>query len=534
MTSPTPMASPTPTADGHLLSADGISKHYEGVTALDDVALHVRPAEIHALIGGNGAGKSTLINILSGLTAADSGSVVLDGKPLQLRRASDALESGINTIHQELSLVPALTTLDNIFLGRELNARFLGLKVKLDRRKMAGRVHRLAAEFGLSPEDLRLPVGEFGALKKRVVEIVKALAFDARLLILDEPTSGLEEGEKLNLFEHMRRLRDKGVSLVWVTHHLEELYGLADRATVFRDGRRVGTVDIAETTVDDLLGMMFGIAAGEFGAMASAPAFSEDSDEVREEVLRLTDVNRSYVLRDISLTVRKGEILGITGLAGAGRTELARAIMGIDKIGGGTVHLKGKRVRFSDSSEAYKRGLAMLPEDRKQLGILPELSVAENISLSSLNRVSQLGFVLRNRDEVEQAEDYRRRLGIKTASVREKIRNLSGGNQQKAIVARCLNTSPDLLIFDEPTQGIDVSAKVEVHNLIREFVAKGGAAIVIASEIAELVELSHRIVVMKKGRIVGSVDNVHHALVTGQFESLKNRILAMSAGRTES
>lgn len=521
-------------ADGFLLSADGISKHYEGVTALAGVGLQVRPAEIHALLGGNGAGKSTLINILSGLTLPDSGTISLSGHQLELRRPSDALGNGINTIHQELSLVPDLTTLDNIFLGREINARFLGLNVKLDRRRMEERVRTLAAEFGLSQVDLKLPVGEFGALKKRVVEIVKALAFDTRLLILDEPTSGLEEEERLNLFEHMRRLREKGVSLIWVTHHLEELYGLADTATVFRDGRHVDTVNVSDTTVDDLLGMMFGIAAGEFGATTNPPALSETDEESREEVLRLTGVNRSYILRDISLTVRKGEVLGISGLAGAGRTELARAIMGIDKISSGSMHLNGKPVKFSHSSEAYHKGLAMLPEDRKQLGILPELSVAENISISSLNQVSQMGFVLKTRDEVSQAETYRLRLGIKTADVKEKIRNLSGGNQQKAIVARCLNTNPDLLIFDEPTQGIDVSAKVEVHNLIREFVANGGAAIVIASEIAELLELSHRVVIMKKGRLVGSVENVPHALVSGQFEAVKNRILAISAGRTES
>lgn len=521
-------------ADGFLLSADEISKHYEGVTALAGVGLQVRPAEIHALLGGNGAGKSTLINILSGLTLPDSGTISLSGHLLELRRPSDALGNGINTIHQELSLVPDLTTLDNIFLGREINARFLGLNVKLDRPRMEGRVRTLAAEFGLSQEDLKLPVGEFGALKKRVVEIVKALAFDTRLLILDEPTSGLEEEERLNLFEHMRRLREKGVSLIWVTHHLEELYGLADTATVFRDGRHVDTVNVSDTTVDDLLGMMFGIAAGEFGATTNPPALSETDEESREEVLRLTGVNRSYILRDISLTVRKGEVLGISGLAGAGRTELARAIMGIDKISSGSMYLNGKPVKFSHSSEAYDKGLAMLPEDRKQLGILPELSVAENISISSLNQVSQMGFLLKTRDEVLQAETYRLRLGIKTADVKEKIRNLSGGNQQKAIVARCLNTNPDLLIFDEPTQGIDVSAKVEVHNLIREFVANGGAAIVIASEIAELLELSHRVVIMKKGRLVGSVENVPHALVSGQLEAVKNRILAISAGRTES
>lgn len=516
-----------------LLDVEGVVKRYAGVTALAGVGLKVRPAEIHALLGGNGAGKSTLINVLSGVTIPDAGTIKLSGKELEIRRPSDALGYGITTIHQELSLVPALTTLDNIFLGREVNSRFLGLKVKLDRPEMEQRVSTLAAEFGLSQEDLRLPVGEFGALKKRAVEIVKALASDTRILILDEPTSGLEDEERLSLFEHMRNLRDRGVSLIWVTHHLEELIGLADTATVFRDGRDVGTVAMAGTTVDDLLGMMFGVASGEFGATTNPPPH-EVVEEAGEEVLRLANVSRSFVLKDISLTVRKGEILGISGLAGAGRTELARAIMGIDKMTSGSVHLKGRAIRLRDSNSAYQQGLAMLPEDRKQLGILPDFTIAENISISSLPRISRLGIMLQSRAEEEQAETYRRRLAIRTPSVKEKIRNLSGGNQQKVIVARCLNTNPALLIFDEPTQGIDVSAKVEVHNLIRDFVAAGGAAILIASEIGELVELSHRIVVMKKGRLVGGVDQVQQALAAGHLESTKNRILALSAGRTES
>jgi len=516
-----------------LLQVEGVAKRYQGVTALGGVGLQIRSAEIHALLGGNGAGKSTLINVLSGVTIPDTGTIELSGEELDIRRPSDALDYGITTIHQELSLVPALTALDNIFLGREVNSRFFGLNVKLDRHGMEERVHILAREFGLSREDLKLPVGEFGALKQRVVEIVKALAFDTRILILDEPTSGLEEEERLHLFEHMRTLRDRGVSLIWVTHHIEEVFGLADTATVFRDGRDVGTVTISDTTVDGLLGMMFGTAAGEFGAATSELAHTELVEEAGEEVLRLTNVSRSYVLRDISLAVRKGEILGISGLAGAGRTELARAIMGIDKITSGTMHLKGRPVRLRDSSAAYRQGLAMSPEDRKQLGILPDFSIAGNISIASLPSVSRLGFILKSRDEA-QAETYRRRLAIKTPSVKEKISNLSGGNQQKTIVARCLNTNPALLIFDEPTQGIDVSAKVEVRKLIREFVAAGGAAIVIISEISELIELSHRVLVMKKGRLVGAVDGLPQAVAAGQLETVKHKILALSAGRTES
>ncbi|MGY1809825.1 sugar ABC transporter ATP-binding protein [Blastococcus sp. SYSU D00669] len=511
-----------------LLEARDVVKRYQGVTALDGASLQVAPAEIHALLGGNGAGKSTLINILSGLTPADSGTILLDGEEVSFDRPSDAHAAGITTIHQELSLVPALTTLDNIFLGRETTSRAFGIGLKLDRRRMAERVASLAAEFGLTREDLALPVGEFGALKKRVVEIVKALVFDPRLLILDEPTSGLEEEEKHHLFGHMRRLRSRGVSLIWVTHHLEELFGLADAATVFRDGRTVGSLSMADATLDRLMSMMFGGAADEFGR---APVHHdlEDVDHAGEEVLRLEGVSRANVLRDIALQVRAGEIVGISGLAGAGRTELARVIMGLDRPSSGSIWLKGSPLKIRNASKAYRRGLAMVPEDRKQLGILADLSVAQNVAISNLASVSRLGFVVSRKAEAERGDTFRERLSIRTPDVRQPIGNLSGGNQQKAVVARCLNTEPALIIFDEPTQGIDVAAKVAVHNLIREFVASGGAAIVIASEVGELVELSHRVLVMRQGRIVGRVDRVPEALANGQLEQVKQRILSLSA-----
>lgn len=513
-----------------ILHVEGVTKRFQGVTALEGVSLTLGRAEIHALLGGNGAGKSTLINVLSGIVRPDAGTILLDGQEMDLRRPSDALDAGITTIHQELSLVPALTTLDNIFLGREISDK--RTKLTLDRRSMERKVEVLASEFGLSRQDLHLPIGEFGALKKRVVEIVKALAFDARVLILDEPTSGLETEERLNLFHHMQSLRNRGVSLIWVTHHLEELAGLADVATVFRDGRMVESVRMAATSVDTLLGLMFGTAAGEFGA-SSAPAITADllPEDVGGEVLGLRGINRGNVLKDISLQVRKGEVLGISGLAGAGRTELARAIMGLDRVTSGTITLNGKRVRIRGSSSAYRHGFAMLPEDRKQLGILADLSIAENISLSNLRSVSRFGFVIGRGAETELAESYRKRLAIRTAGVKERVGNLSGGNQQKAIVARCLNTGPALLIFDEPTQGIDVSAKVEVHKLIKEYVAGGGAAIVIASEIEELLELSHRVLVMKKGRLVGELKGLREAVAEGELPRIKNRILALSAGQ---
>jgi ABC-type sugar transport system ATPase subunit len=511
-----------------ILEARDVVKRFQGVTALDGASLQVAPAEIHALLGGNGAGKSTLINILSGILPADGGTILLDGDPLALSSPSDAHAAGITTIHQELSLVPALSTLDNIFLGRETRSRLFGIGLKLDRRRMADRVAPLAEEFGLTRADLALPVGEFGALKKRVVEIVKALVFDPRLLILDEPTSGLEDEEKGHLFGHMRRLKERGVSLIWVTHHLDELFGLADRATVFRDGRTVGTVPVPDTTLDRLMSMMFGGAADEFGR---SPVHHDvpDVDSAGVEVLRLEGVSRANVLRDISLEVRAGEIVGISGLAGAGRTELARVIMGLDKLSAGTVAIKGAPTKIRSASKAYRHGLAMVPEDRKQLGILADLSVAQNVSIANLAGVSRFGFVVSRKAEDERGDSFRKRLAIRTPDVRQRIGNLSGGNQQKAVVARCLNTEPALIIFDEPTQGVDVAAKVAVHTLIREFAASGGAAIVIASEVGELVELSHRVLVMRQGRIVGRVDRLPEALANGQLEQVKQRILSLSA-----
>jgi ABC-type sugar transport system ATPase subunit len=517
-----------PDATGPLLDARDVVKRFQGVTALDGAALQVAPSEIHALLGGNGAGKSTLINVLSGIFRPDNGTVTLDGQELHLRRPSDARDAGITTVFQELSLVPALTALDNIYLGREASAGVISAGVRLDRRTMAQRVVALAAEFGITEEDLSLPVGEFGALKKRVVEIVKALATQPRLLILDEPTSGLEDEEKQHLFGHMRRLRAQGVSLVWVTHHLEELEGLADTVTVYRDGANAGTVRMPDTSVDELVGLMFGAESAQLtGDVIPPPAVRED--ESSAEVLRLEGVTRGTVLRDISMSVRAGEVVGISGLAGAGRTELARVIMGLDRPSSGQIWVKGKLTRMRNPSAAYRKGLAMVPEDRKQLGILADLSVAQNISISNLAGVSRFGFIVNPKLEKERGETFRKRLRIRTPSVEERIGNLSGGNQQKAVVARCLNTDPALVVFDEPTQGVDVHAKVEVHNLIREFVESGGAAIVIASEVDELVDLSHRVLIMRQGRLVGQVDEVGAALAEGRGNQLKHRILTLSA-----
>jgi ribose transport system ATP-binding protein len=514
-----------------LLRVEDLVKHYPGVVALAGVSLQVRIGEIHALLGENGAGKSTLINVLSGITPPTSGAVFVDGEPVTLRRPRDAQDLGINTIHQELSLAPDLTVLQNIFLGREVKRGLFG-RGFLDERAMTARAREIAAEFLLSDSDLRSPVGELGALKQHVVEIVKALAFDARLVILDEPTSGLDDKERETLFDHMRRMRERGISVLWVTHRLDELYGLADTITVLRDGREVATTDTTRSTPDDLVRLMVGRRTTSLGALADSRIGRGNGDGARHEVLRLDGVGRRPVLHDISLTVRSGEIVGIAGVAGAGRTELARLILGADKIDAGTVYLNGNPVKIRHPQDAYRRGIAMVPEERKTLGILPDFSITKNITVSQLSRISTAKVVLNRRREGSVARQYIRDLGVKTNSARELIKNLSGGNQQKVVLARCLFTGPKLIVFDEPTQGVDVAAKVEVYRLIHQFVANGGAAIVISSEIPELLHVSDRILVMREGRIAGEVVPTGHggAAEEGAVEEADSaKIMALAA-----
>lgn len=514
-----------------LLRMTGISKRFQGVQALENVDLIVNKGEIHALIGGNGAGKSTLLKILAGLTKPDAGTVEFEGAVLTMESPRQAQRLGITAIHQELSTIPDLTVIENIFLGQE-NAFSAGTGALVNRRAIAKMVEGLAEEFGISRQDLWRPVGEFGALKKRAVEIVKALAVEPKILILDEPTSGLEDHEKTVLFEHMRSLQRRGVALIWVTHHLDEVFGLADVVTVLRDGHSIIRTLAAELTPRRLAGHMFGSEAAELIDTVLPDTPDRANLLQAPPVLRVEHLSRAGVLRDISFELRAGEILGIAGLAGAGRTDLVSAIMGLDKVDGGRIYLAGKQRKIRHPRSAYKAGLAMVPEDRKQLGILSEFSVAKSISISRLGSVARGGF-LNERAERRLAKTYIERLGIKTPSGQEKIRNLSGGNQQKVIISRCLNTQPRILIFDEPTQGIDVHAKVEVHNLIRELALDGKSVILIASEFSELISMSDRVLVLNRGSLVGEIDNVPHRVRVEGFDSVKSAIIEHSS-RVES
>jgi ABC-type sugar transport system ATPase subunit len=523
------MTAPEP--GGPLVEVRDVVKRFPGVLALKGVTFAVAPGEIHALLGENGAGKSTIIKILSGAHAPDEGRILLRGEPVAIESPSHACDLGISTIHQEMTLVPHLSALRNIFLAREPERSVLGRSVGLlDEDEMERRIRPLCEEFGFETSDLDRPVAEFGALKQQVVEIMRALAFDTDFVIMDEPTAALTEHESQALFEHMRGLRARGVSVLWVTHRLEELTGLADRATVLRDGGYVGTVNVPDVDTHQLVRMMLGRSvdslAGYVGeAVAGTPHHAE-----KEEVLRVVGLSRASALRDIDLTLHRGEVLGLAGLAGAGRTEFARAVMGADRVDAGELYVDGKRVKVRSPQDAMRSGIALVPEERKVQAIFGDLSVARNISIGSLRRVLRGGIVVDHAKETRVGERYVKEMGIRTPSVRQKLGLLSGGNQQKTVVARCLFAQPKVLIFDEPTQGVDIGAKAEIHRLIREYVADGGSAIVISSETPELITLCDRIVVMRQGRLTGEVSGCAAHAPEGELHAREEDIMSLATG----
>jgi ribose transport system ATP-binding protein len=485
----------TPDDDNVLISLTGITKQFPGVKALQNVSLDVRKGEVLALVGENGAGKSTLIKILSGLYPKDGGEIRVRGQTVEIGSTKDAQSLGITTIFQEPSLAPHLTAVENVYLGRELVSPVIGKWIrKLNEKAMRRETENLYRRFFPDTRDLYRPVGELDALKNRVIEIVKALSIEASVVIMDEPTAALAEHEREVLFDFIRLLKSQGVSVVYVSHHLRELMLLSDRITVLRDGKNVATVNTRETTIDKLVSMMVGRELSNHIVKESVP--------IGDVVLRASALNRRGVLRDINFHVRRGEIVGIAGLAGSGRTETVRAVIGADRLQSGTVEVDGRTYRFKSPRDAIRAGIGLLPENRKLQGAHIELSVQQNITMAALDRVLRRRIVLRKGMESEIARDYVQKLGIKTPTIAQKVRFLSGGNQQKVILAKWLFTRPKVLIFDEPTQGIDVGAKVEVYRLIAEFVRSGGAVVIVSSELPELMGLSDRIYVMHKGKFV--------------------------------
>src|SRR4051812_7903592 len=417
------LASKPPGSDVPIVEVCDVVKRFPGVLALKGVSFEIAPGEVHALLGENGAGKSTIIKILSGAQAPDEGEILLRGEPVRILNPSHARDLGISTIHQEMTLVPHLSALRNVFLAREPRRTVLGRTVGLvDEDEMERRVRPLCQEFDFDPADLHRPVSDFGALKQQVVEIMRALAFEIDLVIMDEPTAALTEHESEALFGHMRGMRARGVSVLWVTHRLEELTGLADRATVLRDGGFVGTVDMADVDTRHLVRMMLGRSVDSLAeSFAEAVADAPETHSEKTEVLRVEGMARGNVLRGIDMTLHRGEILGVAGLAGAGRTELARAILGADRIDSGVVSIDGKPTKIRSPRQGMRRGIALVPEERKVQAIFADLSVARNICVGSLRRVLKGLVVVDQAKEERVGEQYVKEMGIRTPSVRQKI-----------------------------------------------------------------------------------------------------------------
>jgi ribose transport system ATP-binding protein len=497
-------------SDGEvLLKLEGISKSFPGVRALHDVHLEVRKGEVHALLGENGAGKSTLMKILSGAYTRDAGEIYWDGRPIVIHHPREAQDLGIGIIYQEFNLVPQLSIAENVWISREpFRNRALQL---IDWKEMRRRTQDLLDELHLPLDPKRLVAG-LGVAQQQMVEIAKALSLDARLLIMDEPTSALTDTEINQLFTLIRRLKERGVSVVFISHHLDEVFQICDRGTVLRDGEYIDTVELAQVTEDDIIRLMVGRNLDQ--------QYPKVSSLRGEEALRVEGLNRKGVLHDISFTAYAGEILGIAGLVGAGRTELMRAVFGADPIDSGQVYIFGKEVAVKSPQVAIRAGVGLLPEDRKQQGLVLMLSVLHNISMASLDQLTS-SLLLRLGDERKQAGGFIDKLRIMTPSLNQPVQYLSGGNQQKVVLAKWLASHSKILIFDEPTRGIDVGAKVEVYNLMNNLVENGVAVVMVSSEMPELLGMSDRILVMHEGRIAAELS---------RQEATQEKVLAAAMG----
>ncbi|MGW1723342.1 sugar ABC transporter ATP-binding protein [Streptomyces sp. NPDC002306] len=478
-----------------MLSVTRLSKSFPGVRALSDVDFTAHAGQVHALVGENGAGKSTLIKVLTGVYRPDAGEVSYDGAPVRFATPLQAQQAGISTIYQEVNLVPLMSVARNLFLGREPRGR-LGL---IDFRRMHREADEALRRLGIRV-DVRRPLRELGVGAQQMVALARAVAVDARVVIMDEPTSSLEPREVATLFGVIRMLRERGVAVIYVSHRMDELYEICDAVTVLRDGRVVHTGPLAGLDRLRLVAMMLGREIGEVRA-EGLTKFSGSHDTASEPVLRAQGLTVRHRLRDVSLTVRPGEVVGLGGLLGSGRSETAKAIAGALPTDAGRVVVAGTPVRTGSTAAAIRAGISLLPEDRKAEGIVPGLSVRENIALAALPALSRFGLVDDSRiDRI--VETFMKRLRIKAAGPHQKVGELSGGNQQKVLLARWLALHPKVLLLDEPTRGIDVGAKAEVQALIDELADDGLAVLLISSDPEELIEGSDRVIVLKEGVVV--------------------------------
>ena len=473
----------------YILVMENISKAFPSVQALDNVQLAVKKGTVHALMGENGAGKSTLMRVLIGLHPPDSGKIIFKGQEVAIPDTKTALDMGISMIHQELSPVPDMTVAENIYLGREPLGKF-GL---INKRKMISDTRKLLKQLDITL-DATKKMRELSIANTQMVEIAKAISYDSSLIIMDEPTSAITEREVASLFKMIHSLKEKGVSIIFITHKLDEVFKIADEITVFRDGKYVGTVPAAETSKNTLISMMVGRELTNI--------FPKEEAEIGDVILEVRNLSRKGKVNNVSFVLRQGEILGLAGLMGAGRTEIIEGIFGIEKIDSGEIIINGCKAKIRKPEDAKRYGMALLTEDRRRTGILSVLPVRDNMVVANLARFRKWGFLQTHLIE-ETCNQEKAKLDIKTPSMDQLIKLLSGGNQQKVLVSRWLLTSPSILILDEPTRGIDVGAKAEIHRLMSKLAQEGKAIIMISSELPEILGMSDRVLVMHEGDLTG-------------------------------
>ncbi|MCO4254143.1 sugar ABC transporter ATP-binding protein [Pseudarthrobacter cellobiosi] len=482
------------TAD-NVVEMRSISKGFNGVSVLKDVSFDVRKGEVHALAGGNGAGKSTLMKILQGVYQADAGEILIGGKPVAINSIQDAKAAGIGMVFQEFSLVPSLTVAQNIFLASEP----LGAGGLIDDRASERRAKEVFAEMEVNV-DPRAEVSRLGTAYWQLTEIAKALSQDAQVLIMDEPTASLARHESEALFELIDRLKQRGISIIYISHRMDEVYRLADRITILRDGRRLLTEPLTDVTPEQ-------IVEGIVGKKIEGQLAYRERDHVAHEgapLLEVRGLNAGRRVRDVSFSLRPGEILGLAGLMGSGRTELARALFGIDRLDSGEILIRGEKINLTSPQQAIDAGVALIPEDRRAQGLVLDHSVRDNLLLPLLGQIRR-GPLLDSAKGKELSSSLIKKFAVKVAHPHRPVRLLSGGNQQKVVIAKWLGTDPDILILDEPTAGVDIGTKSEILDMIRELASAGKAVIVISSEYPELLAVSDRVLVLKDGSVIRDI-----------------------------
>lgn len=478
-----------------LIRMEGIEKRFPGVHALNQCHFELRAGEVHALVGENGAGKSTLMKIIGGIYHKDAGHIYLNGGEVEIQNPRQAQHLGISIIHQELNLMPHLTVAQNIYIGREPRGKVNFVVDDKTTNKQADGLFEMLS-LDLDPDT---KVSDLTVAKQQMIEIAKALSFNAKILIMDEPTAALTDSEIEDLFTIIRQLRQNGVGIVHISHRLEELKLIADRVTVMRDGRMIDTLLTEEASIDKIISLMVGRIIFE-----SAPEIPENPSE--EVVLEVRNLNLGKALRNVNFNLKKGEILGFAGLMGAGRTDVARAIFGADKIDSGEIFINGKQVQIKNPRDAVASGIGYLSEDRKRYGLALGMDVKENIVMASMKRFIRWHSWMDFKKAASRAGEMVEALNIKTPNLEQKIKFLSGGNQQKVVMGKWLTADTNILIFDEPTRGIDVGAKSEIYKLLNDLAQSGKSIIMISSELPEILRMSHRVVVMCEGRVTGILD----------------------------